>query len=135
MKLGVSIPDAFEHFAQRVGTADAEDVAIAVKMQMKVGGREGAAIETIAKNISDRMMLRKEINSMFAGSSVTIAVLDVVPFAIIFFLTLGMNQFMGIYFESTEMFLLYIGLLAVMGVGTIVTHSMVGKMKKECGVK
>lgn len=135
LKLGVSLEDAFHRFADHVGCADAEDVAIAISMQSKVGGQEGAVIETIAKNISDRMMLRKEVNSMFAGSSVTVTILDIVPFAIVLFLIFGASEFMGIYFRSTTMFILFLAMLALMGIGSIVTHSMIQKMKRECGVQ
>jgi len=134
LKLGVPIQDAFLKFYDRVKFSDAEDVAIAIGMQAKVGGREGAVVETIARNISDRMMLRKEINSMFAGSSVTVLVLDILPFAIVGFLFVGASDFMSMYLESTSMFLLLISMLVFMGIGSIVTHGMVIKMKRECGV-
>lgn len=134
LKLGIPIQDAFMKFYERVRFGDAEDVAIAIGMQAKVGGREGAVVETIARNISDRMMLRKEINSMFAGSSVTVLVLDILPFGVVGFLFIGASDFMSMYLESTGMFLLLIGMLTFMGVGSIVTHGMVTKMKRECGV-
>lgn len=134
LTLGVSIQDAFDHFADRIASVDARDVAIAIKMQSKVGGREGAVIEGIAKNISDRMMLRKEINSLFSGSKMTILVLDILPFAVVAFLVFGMSDFMQLYFSSVTMLILFIGLLAIMGVGSIVTHAMVNKMRRESGI-
>ena len=135
LKLGVSIQDAFKKFADRVKFADAQDVAIAIAMQAKVGGREGSVIEGIAHNISERIMLRKEVNSMFAGSSMTLYVLDFVPFGIVGFLVLTSNQFLSMYWESFSMFMVFIGLIGMMGIGSIITHGMVNKMKKECGVK
>lgn len=135
VKLGVPIQEGFQHFADRVGFADAQDVAIAINMQTKVGGREGAVIESIAQNIGDRMMLRKEINSMFAGSNVTVTVLDVLPFGIVGFLVFGASTFMHIYFESTGMFLLFLGLIGVMFIGSVITHSMIKNMKRACGVQ
>lgn len=135
LKLGVSIQDAFTKFAERVQFPDADDVAIAMSMQAQVGGREGEVIEGIAKNIGDRMMLRKEINSMFSGSNGTILALDFFPFAIIGFSLFSGNTFMGTYLSSPTQFLILVVLLAFMGIGSIVTHGMVAKMKKECGVK
>lgn len=134
VKLGIPIQDGFQYFADRVGFADAQDVAIAVGMQTKVGGREGAVIESVAQNISDRMMLRKEINSMFAGSNVTVTVLDVLPLAIVTFLVFGAQTFMHLYFESVGMLLLFGALVGIMIIGSFVTHSMIRKMKRECGV-
>ena len=135
LKLGVSVQDAFEKFAKRVGFADAYDVAIAVSMQAKVGGREAAVIEAIAKNISDRMMLRKEIRTMFSGSNMTMSILDILPFGIVAFLVTTASDFVGVYFESLEMFIVFIALIGFMLVGSVVTRSMVRKMKKECGIQ
>lgn len=135
LKLGIPLQDAFRRFYERVKSGDAEDVAIAVAMQAKTGGREGVVIENIAKNIGDRMMLRKEINSMFAGSNTTIVVLDIVPFATIAFMVFGASEFMHAYFESMGMFLIFVGLLTFMLIGSFVTRAMVSKMRKESGVK
>lgn len=134
LKLGVSIQDAFDNFYKRVKFEDAQDVSIAIGMQAKVGGREGAVVETIARNIGDRMMLRKEISSMFAGTSVTVTVLDILPFGVVAFLFLGASDFMSMYLESMSMFMVLIGLLVFMGIGSIVTHNMISKMKRDCGV-
>lgn len=134
MKLGVPIKEGFERFAKRVDCIDAKDVAIAIGMQASTGGREAQVVETIAKNISDRLMLRKEVNSMFAGSSGTIFFLDVIPFAIIAFMMMYARAFMQPYFESTTLMLVLIGLLVFMGVGSIFIHRVVKNMRKEFGL-
>lgn len=134
LKLGVPIKEGFERFAKRVDCIDAKDVAIAIGMQASTGGREAQVVETIAKNISDRLMLRKEVNSMFAGSSGTIFFLDVIPFAIIAFMMMYARAFMQPYFESTTLMLVLIGLLVFMGVGSIFIHRVVKNMRKEFGL-
>ena len=135
LKIGISVQDAFARFAERVGFADARDVAIAIRMQSATGGREADVIESIASNIGDRMMLRKEINSLFSGTKMTILVMDIAPFAVIGIMLLGASQFMSMYFESMSMLLLFIGLLVFMGIGSIITHRMVNKMRRECGIQ
>lgn len=135
LKLGIPVQEAFDKFYERVKFGDAADVAIAISMQSKVGGREGAVIETIAKNIGDRMMLRKEINSMFAGTNVTVTILDILPFGVIAFLFIGAQEFMSVYFTSTLLMLLLIALLGVMCIGSFIIHKMISKMKRDCGVE
>lgn len=135
LKLGIPIKEAFDNFYKRVQFSDAADVAIAIGMQANVGGREGAVIETIAKNIGDRMMLRKEIGSMFAGSNVTVTVLDILPFGVVGFLFIGASDFMKIYFSSMGMLALLIGLLVFMGIGSVITHNLITRMRRECGVE
>lgn len=134
LKLGIPIKEGFERFANRVDSIDAKDVAIAIGMQASIGGREAQVVETIAKNISDRLMLRKEVNSMFAGSSGTIFFLDVTPFAIIAFMLMYARSFMQPYFDSPTLMLVLVGLLAFMGVGSIVIHKVVKNMRKEFGL-
>lgn len=134
LKLGISINDAFDRFADRVRCQDAADVAIAIHLQNKVGGREAEVIESVAGNISSRLMLRKEVGSMFAGSRATILALDIIPFVIIVFLMLFAPSYIQPYFQSSTMLMALIGLIAFMGVGSLVIHSMVAKMRRECGV-
>ena len=134
LKLGVPIQAAFERFAERMKCQDAADVAIAIGLQTKVGGREAEVVETIAANISSRLMLRKEIASMFAGSRATILAMDIIPFAIIAFIIVCAPAYMAPYFESPLLLAALIGLIAFMGVGSIIIHRAVEKMRKECGI-
>lgn len=134
LQLGIPIKEGFERFAERVCCVDAKDVAIAIGMQAKVGGREAEVVETIAKNISDRLMLRKEVNSLFAGSNGTILFLDILPFGIIAFMMLFARAFMAPYFTSTSMLLILIAFLFFMGIGSIVIHKIVRDMRREFGL-
>ena len=72
--MGISTEEAFQRFADRTGSPDAQDVAAAISMQMRVGGSEAKIMESIATNIQDRIMLRKEIQSVFAEMDVVIRI-------------------------------------------------------------
>lgn len=134
LKLGIPIKEGFERFAKRVDCVDAKDVAIAIGMQSKVGGREAQVVETIAQNISDRLMLRKEVNSLFAGSNTTILMLDIIPFAVIVLMLLFGQTFMQPYFEDPTLLTVLIFLIVFMAVGTIITRKIVKQMKVEFGL-
>lgn len=134
LKLSVPIQQAFENFAERVKCQDAKDVSIAVRLQAKVGGREAEVVEGIARNISSRLMLRKEITSMFAGSNTTILVMDILPFCIPVFMFLTAPAYVAPYLDSPPLMVLLIALLIFMGIGSIVTHQAVSKMKRNCGI-
>lgn len=134
LKLGVPIQAAFEHFADRVKCQDATDVAIAIGLQAKVGGRESEVIENIASNISSRLMLRKEISSMFAGSRATILAMDIIPFAVVAFMIVFAPAYMAPYFSSPLLLGSLVGLILFMGIGSLVIHRAVDKMRRECGV-
>lgn len=134
LKVGISIKEAFERFATRVDCIDAHDVAIAIGMQSVVGGHEAEVIEAVAANISDRLMLRKEVNSMFAGSNGLVWAMDIMPVCIIIALFMMDEGLMAPYFSSPVMTMILIGLLAFMGLGSIVIHKQVAEMKRRCGV-
>ena len=134
IKLGISLQEAFQQFSDRVDSEDAKDVAVAIRMQSLVGGREAETIESIAQNISSRIGLRKEINSMFAGTSMTVYVMDILPFLVILFMYFAAPSYLAPFFESTAMIILFTGLIVFMGVGSVFIHNAARKMKRECGV-
>ena len=134
LKLGISVKDAFQSFADRVHFQDAVDVSIAIAMQEKVGGKEAQVIESIAKNISDRIMLRKEVNSLFAGANATVLTMDILPFAIILMMYLLTPSYLSPFFQDIGLMILFIVLLAVMGIGSVMIHRTIQKFRRECGL-
>ena len=86
IQMGVSIADAFRHFAENTNNQDAWDVAIAIDVQSEVGGREADVIMNISEQIHERMIFRKEIKSMFSGTSSMVTIMDFIPLGIILYL-------------------------------------------------
>lgn len=134
LKLGISISEAFRRFAERVKSQDAADVSMAITMQSKVGGKEAQVVETIAQNISNRIMLRKEVKSMFAGSNSTIVIMDIMPIIFLLFVFIGSDIYINIFFSSPLLTIVFFFLLAVILAGSIYIHIKVNKMKKDCGI-
>lgn len=130
LKVGIPVKDAFERFAKNSGSQDAWDVAAAIAMQNEVGGNEAYVVSNISQNINDRIMLRKEIKSLFADTDVMIFVMDVIPVTIIIGLYFYAPQYIVPYFENAMMTLLFFGLLAVMAVGTFVIRRMARSAKE-----
>lgn len=130
LKVGIPVKDAFERFAKKSGSKDAWDVAAAISMQNEVGGNEAFVVSNISQNINDRIMMRKEIKSLFADTDVMIFVMDIIPIAIIIGLYFYAPQYITPYFEDSLMTLLFFGLLAVMLVGTFVIRRMARSAKE-----
>jgi tight adherence protein B len=133
LQVGLSIYEGFDRFAKRVGSDDAADVAIAISLQNQLGGDTGAIIETVIRDIYNRMTNRRETKSLFAGSSSTIMVMDILPFAIIGFMAMFSSQYLAPFFTSLTMQCIFWGLIGFMGVGSIVVHRIVKNMKKDSG--
>ena len=130
LKVGIPVKDAFERFAKNSGSKDAWDVAAAISMQNEVGGNEAFVVSNISQNINDRIMMRKEIKSLFADTDVMIFVMDIIPVAIIIGLYFYAPQYITPYFEDSLMILLFFGMLAVMLVGTFVIRRMARSAKE-----
>ena len=130
LRVGLPIKEAFERFAEDTGSNDAKDVAAAIAMQNEVGGNEAQVISSVSQNISERIMVRKEIKSLFADTSVMILVMDLMPVIILIALYFGAPQYITPYFESSLMTMLFIGLIAVTMVGSVIIRRMARTAKE-----
>ena len=130
LRVGLPVKEAFERFAELTGSKDAKDVASAISMQNEVGGNEAQVVSTISQNISERIMARKEIKSLFADTSVMILVMDIMPVIILFGLYFGAPQYITPYFETPLMTILFVGLIAVTIVGSFIIRRMARNAKE-----
>ena len=127
LRVGISVKNAFLRAAKKLGSVDAMDVAIAISLQHELGGSQAKVIESIARNISSRILLRREIKSMFADTSITIIMMDAVPLCIIVALILGSPQYLAPFFASPVMTALFIGIVLFTFVGSVVIRKVVKK--------
>jgi tight adherence protein B len=134
LQVGLSIHEGFDRFAKRVGSDDAVDVAIAISLQNQLGGDTGAIIETVTRDIYSRISNRRETKSLFAGSSSTIMVMDILPIVIIGFMAMASPQYLAPFFSSFTMKCVFWGLLGFMGLGSVVIRRIIKNMKKDSGV-
>lgn len=125
LKVGINIKTAFMRAAQFMESEDARDVALALSLQNELGGNEAKVVETVARNISNRIMLRREIKSLFADTNITILTMDVVPLLIIAGLLVSSPQYIEIFFETPVMTILFIGIIIFTAVGSVVIRKVV----------
>lgn len=126
LKLGMPIGDAFYDFAKMTGNKDAYDVATAVVIMTDVGGDAGVAIEKLQKNIEDRLLYRKKRESMMAESKVIALFADIVPIVILAGTYIMMPDTIESYFETPLMTAVFVGIIAILLIGSIVVHKMLG---------
>lgn len=93
IRVGISIQDAFNEFAEKADHDDARDVAAAISLQTAVGGSEGKVIESISKNIEDRLVTRKKIRSVFAATDYLVKFMDFLPFIVLVIVCIGMPDY------------------------------------------
>jgi tight adherence protein B len=129
IKLGISVTDAFQNMADRNPTEDVQDVASAVKMQSIVGGSEAEVIEYISNNISSRIMLKKEIKTIFANIKMTVLGMEVLPILMIVGIFISSPSYFAPCWESWIGKIGMILSFIMMIIGTFVTQKMLKSVK------
>lgn len=61
LQMGLPVSEAFQRMADDCGNEDAQDVALAIAVQDTVGGHEADVVLSIAKNIEERIMMRRKL--------------------------------------------------------------------------
>lgn len=129
LAVGVPLDEAFYKFAKQTDSTDAKDVAAAISMQSKVGGSEARVISSIVQNINERLIVRKEIKSMFSETNVLVLVMDIMPWAVFIILFFTSYQLISVFFESIVMTLLLVGLMVFTTVGSFFIRKMIKNAK------
>lgn len=78
LEMGRTVQESFRNFASLSGNRYAEDVALSIDIQNETGGHEAEVIRDIADGIHERMMLEREIKSIFMETVLTIRVIQLV---------------------------------------------------------
>ena len=127
LTMGIPVKDAFYRFAESTDSDDAKDVALAIEIQDELGGKEAEVILSIAKDIHDRIMLRKEVRSMFAGTAYMVWVMDFLPLFIVLMLTFTNDLYTGYYFKGMNI-AIYCGIIGLCLLGSLINHRKLRKV-------
>ncbi len=130
LTMGVSLKNAFYRFAESTNLQDAYDIALIIDVQSETGGREGEAIALIARDIRDRLILRKEIKSMFASTTGLVYVMDILPLGVMIWLTATNKSYLDYYFSGIHIFYMA-GLVLLCLTGSFLNHRKIRKILKE----
>lgn len=130
LQMGLTIGEAFFRFAEGCPGKDASDIALAINIQAEVGGHEADVIQEIADNIHNRMMMKKEISTIFATTKIMVTFTDFLAPLIIFFVIISMPSYAACYFESAPMTIAFVAIVMMPLFGSFLNHRMISKIKK-----
>lgn len=130
VKVGIPMAEAFQRAAKEYPSPDTTDMAAAISMQMQVGGSEAEVVDVVSNNINNRIMARKEIQTLFSGARMTVLTMDIMPPIMLIFFINSTGDMMSFYFEGVLNFLILVAILLMMGVGSVVSHKMMNKAKE-----
>lgn len=130
LTMGVTTKDAFFRFAESTDSSDAMDVALVIDVQSETGGHEAEAVMLIAQDIRTRLLLRKEIRTMFASTRFMVYTMDILPFAIMLWLLITNKSYTSYYFSGVH--LIYMGIMVFFCLtGSFINHHKIYKSLKE----
>lgn len=92
---GESLPDAVDAMARRVGSADLDYLAAAVKIQHSTGGNLAAVMEALSRVIRERAVMRRKIRALSSEGRITALVVSAVPVVLAGFIHLTTPSFYG----------------------------------------
>lgn len=131
IRVGISIQDAFNEFAEKADHDDARDVAAAISLQTDVGGSEGKVIESISRNIEDRLVTRKKIRSVFAATDYLVKFMDFIPFIVVILVCIGMPEYVEPIMNNPIHMVIVIGILAFTVYGSYAIKKKIRNTKGE----
>jgi tight adherence protein B len=79
-RLGMPLSEALESMSNRLGSEDFRWVVLAMNIQRQVGGNLADLLETVAKTLRERAMVRRQIKALSAEGKLSAIVLVALPF-------------------------------------------------------
>ncbi len=133
VKIGIPIAEAFKKVSDMRSTIDTRDVTAAVAMQSEVGGSEAEVIELVATNINERIMVRKEIRTLFTTAKITVYAMDFVPPILLIGLIFTGGDLMNFYKEGFTGLLVMGAIMLLFFIGSLVSHKMMKSAEVRSG--
>lgn len=107
--LGKSLDEALHDMDERVGSADFSLVVTAVLIQQQVGGNLATILDTIRSTITERIRIRREVNTLTAQGKMSGIVLACIPVALALFFYISSPEYL------TPLLTTDIGKVAIIG--------------------
>lgn len=107
--LGKSLDEALHDMDERVDSADFSLVVTAVLIQQQVGGNLATILDTIRSTITERIRIRREVNTLTAQGKMSGIVLACIPVALALFFYITSPEYL------TPLLTTDIGKVAIIG--------------------
>ena len=117
--LGKSLDEALHDMDERVGSADFSLVVTAVLIQQQVGGNLATILDTIRSTITERIRIRREVNTLTAQGKMSGIVLACIPVALALFFYITSPEYL------TPLLTTDIGKIAIIGTVFLVIEGFI----------
>ena len=100
MEMNLPVEQILSEFAQRTGEEDVQTFATVFGIAKRTGGDLIEIIRNTVWQISEKLEVKREIESMMAAKKMEFQVMSVVPFAMICYIKLAFPDFMNVLYGN-----------------------------------
>ena len=123
--LGKSLDEALHDMDERVGSADFSLVVTAVLIQQQVGGNLATILDAIRSTITERIRIRREVNTLTAQGKMSGIVLACIPVALALFFYVSSPEYLEPLLTTNIGRIAIIGALFLVIVGFAIIRKIV----------
>lgn len=117
--LGVDLPDALEHVAERMQSADLLWAVQALRIQREAGGSLSGILDTAATSVRQRAAVQREVRTLSAEGRLSAVILMILPIAVFLFFFVTRRDYIEIFWTTPIGWTLLGFLVVVLGLGAV----------------
>lgn len=100
LNMGMSVDDSLRNFMERMKMEDVDDFVNSVIIVRQKGGNLVEVMENVSKMITDKIQMRREIDTLTASKKLEAKIMSMVPIFIIVTLSIFSRSYMEPLYES-----------------------------------
>lgn len=117
--LGVDLPDALDHVADRMDSDDLRWAVQALRIQRESGGSLSGILDTAATGVRQRAQVQREVRALSAEGRLSAVILMILPLAIFAFFFVIRRDYVEIFWTTTIGWTLLGFLVVILGIGAL----------------
>ena len=125
MDMNIPVEQIFGNFSNNVNQEDVESFITVFSIAKRMGGDSIEILKSTARNISEKIEVEKEIQTLLAAKEFEFKIMSIVPFGIIIYMRLTFSEFMEILYGNELGILVMSGCLMVYGLAYMMGRKIV----------
>jgi len=125
INFGVGVPEALQHLAQRIDSAELNFFVVSVILQRETGGNLAEIMSSLADLMRERFKLEGKIRVLSAEGRMSAGVLVLLPFFVLAFLKIKNPDYINLLFTEPAGRMMALWGLIFMALGVLVIKKMI----------
>lgn len=116
-RIGTDIADALERVADRMGSESMHMAIMAIRIQREVGGNLAETLETTAKTLREREMLKQQVAALSAEGRLSAQILIALPIVLFLYMLMVNYDYVSLLWTTALGLLMSVGAIVMMVIG------------------